>query len=69
MYLDYIASAMQFCEAIGAKVFVGPMYSAVGKHRLELYRGRIEAQSAADPVEIVALAAGRAQSCPRSVLP
>lgn len=32
--LDYMDAAFRLCEAIGAKSFVGPMYSAVGKRRL-----------------------------------
>lgn len=31
--LEYIAQCMKLCEAWGAKVFAGPMYSAVGKRR------------------------------------
>ena len=31
--LDYIAATLKLCEAWGAKVMAGPMYSAVGKRR------------------------------------
>jgi len=31
--LQYIRAAVEFCEAIGAKILCGPMYSAVGKRR------------------------------------
>ncbi len=31
--LDYMAAATSLCETIGAKHFIGPMYSAVGKRR------------------------------------
>jgi D-psicose/D-tagatose/L-ribulose 3-epimerase len=31
--LNYIKAALDFCSAIGARTFAGPMYSAVGKRR------------------------------------
>jgi len=32
--LDYIRDVLKLCEQWGAKIFAGPMYSAVGKRRL-----------------------------------
>jgi len=32
--LAYIRWCLEFCEAVGSRVFAGPMYSAVGKARL-----------------------------------